>query len=146
MCLSGVVDVLEQKPGGSIMALIADFKTVVLPSPPVEVNLIDYHDVRNRLGTKHLLVKNTGTGDAIIRYYFSDKSPTVDDGEYPTQKSIDTDIENLVPAGTTKHIVLEGSWFVEQIKVTAILSGVGPTAIVSGKLLSPPPTDSSNND
>jgi hypothetical protein len=100
-----------------------------------EVVLIDFHDVRNNLGPKHLIIKNTEADTVIIRYHYADALM-----EYPVQKSLDTDTENIVAGNTTKHIILEGSWFVEQIKVTAILQNAFVAgAKVEGKLLGPMP-------
>jgi len=114
------------------MTLIAEFKTEDIVSNVTEKNVIDFTDTRNNIGPKHLLVKNTGTHDAILRYWYADVME-----DYPVMKSVDADVENLVPAGESKHIVLEGSQFVEMIQIGAILPAPG-SAILSGKLIAPP--------
>jgi len=114
------------------MVMIAEFKNEQIVSNITEKNVIDFHDTRNNIGPKHILVKNTGVDSVIIRYWYSDLNQ-----DYPVLKSLDTDIENLVAAGASKHIILEGSQFVEKIAVGAILVAPG-SAEISGKLISPP--------
>jgi len=114
------------------MALIAEFENQEIDSNVTETNCIDLHDTRNHMGPKHLLVENNGGEDIIVRYSYADIKETI-----VHQKSLDSDIENLVPAGQTQHIILEGSWYVEKIKVSAILVAAGPASELKGKLLAP---------
>jgi len=116
------------------MALISKFDNQAIPSEITEVVLMDLTDCRQYIGPKHLLITNSEAGAVIIRYTYADR-----DEDYVVQKSIDTELENIVACNSSKHIVLEASYFVEKIKVTAILqSAPGDTGEISGKLISPP--------
>ena len=124
---------------GESMSLVEEFYNVDVPSPPLEVLIVNFTDTRNKNGPKHMLIKNTGTGTVIMRYYYADRGLV-----FPVQKSVDTDIENIVAPGASVHIILEGSQHVEMIKLTAILSAVGDPGIISGKLIAPAPIGSTD--
>ena len=125
--------------------LLDRFDEVFSDSDTVEVILINDVKALNIEGPKHLLVDNTkngaGSKNIIIRYYYADIKESI-----YVQKSVDTDIENLVVGNTTKHIILQNSWFTEIIKVTAIMENNGEDTIISGKLLSPTTKDTTESE
>lgn len=120
--------------------LLDRFDQEIVDDDVIEKILIEDAKALNIEGPKYLLVDNTLNGpnakNVIIRYYYADIKESI-----YVQKSVDTDIENLVPLNTTKDIVLQNSWYRELIKITAIMENNGEDTAISGKLLSPPPKD-----
>ena len=96
------------------MALVIDFPPTKIDGA-AEVELTSFQNVREREGRYSLYVKNTGTETVIVRYKYRDAGEA-----YPVQFSLDTDIENIVPANESALIILEAGEGQEQLQILAI--------------------------